>query len=141
MRTTRLSTGSTLAYLKLPGGGPDRTPVVFLHGGPGVPDMRSGAAYMRRLADAGYEVYLYDQLGAGRPERLSNPAGYTITRAVADLDAFGEASAPADVPARLLLLGRDARRGLSRWAFRPGGEGGVRVAVRDGRGYQRRHGQ
>lgn len=44
--------------------------------------------YLRRLAAAGWNTYLYDQLGAGRSSRLSNPDHYTIARAVADLDAF-----------------------------------------------------
>lgn len=101
IRTLQLRTGSTLAYLELHGSGPDRIPVVFLHGGPGTPDMHNDAVYLRRLADSGYDVYLYDQLGAGRSERLSDPTGYTLTRAVADLDAFREAiRAP-----RLYLLG------------------------------------
>jgi proline iminopeptidase len=88
MRTVTLPTGSHLAYLELPGDGHHPVPVVFLHGGPGVADMGGDAADLRRLAAAGYHVYLYDQLGAGHSARLSNPDGYTTARAIADLDAF-----------------------------------------------------
>lgn len=92
MHTVVLPTGSRLAYLKLTGrGGQQRTPVIFVHGGPGVADMRGDAIYLRPLADAGYDVYLYDQLGAGHSQRLSDPTGYTIPRALADLDAFRQA--------------------------------------------------
>lgn len=92
MRTVALPTGSRLAYLKLPGSGSQRhPPVLFVHGGPGVADMRGDAAYLRPLADAGYDVYLYDQLGAGHSQRLSDPTGYTIARALADLEAFRHA--------------------------------------------------
>jgi proline iminopeptidase len=92
MRTVVLPTGSRLAYLKLTGtGSQHHTPVIFVHGGPGVADMRGDSAYLRPLADAGYDVYLYDQLGAGHSERLSDPSGYTIARALADLDAFRQA--------------------------------------------------
>jgi proline iminopeptidase len=89
MRVVQLPTGSRLAYLKLPATGtPQPVPVVFVHGGPGVADMTGDATYLHRLADAGYDVYLYDQLGAGHSERLSDPTRYTIARALADLDAF-----------------------------------------------------
>ena len=89
MQMVELSTGSHLAYLKLPATGtPHPIPVVFVHGGPGVADMAGDSTYLRRLAAAGYDVYLYDQLGAGHSERLADPTGYTVERALADLDAF-----------------------------------------------------
>jgi proline iminopeptidase len=89
MRMVDLPTGSRLAYLKLDGAsGAGQPPVVFLHGGPGVADMAGDAESLRGLAGAGFDVYLYDQLGAGRSMRLADPTGYTMARAVADLDAF-----------------------------------------------------
>jgi proline iminopeptidase len=89
-----LPTGSRLAYQELHATGTARpTPVVFLHGGPGVADMAGDIPYLRRLADAGWNTYVYDQLGAGRSTRLSDPDGYTMARAVADLDAFRQAIA------------------------------------------------
>lgn len=92
-RWASLPTGSRLAYLELPASGQRRhaTPVIFLHGGPGVADTAGDAAYLRRLAAAGYDVYLYDQLGVGFSSRLSDPSGYTLARQVADLDAFRRA--------------------------------------------------
>lgn len=87
-----LPTGSRLAFLELTGPAPrDATPIIFLHGGPGVADMRGDAPYLRRLADAGHDVFLYDQLGAGRSTRLDDPTGYTLAHAVADLDGFRQA--------------------------------------------------
>jgi proline iminopeptidase len=79
--------GARLAYRELPGAGHrHRVPVIFLHGGPGVADMAGDGTYLRRLAAAGWDTYIYDQLGAGRSTRLADPTGYTLARAVADLD-------------------------------------------------------
>jgi proline iminopeptidase len=88
-RWAELPTGTHLAYFELPGPGTHGdTPVIFLHGGPGVADMGGDAPHLRRLAAAGHDVFLYDQIGAGRSARLADPAEYTLARAVADLDAF-----------------------------------------------------
>ncbi|WP_188189006.1 alpha/beta fold hydrolase [Nonomuraea sp. SYSU D8015] len=88
-REWRLPTGSELAYVRL---GPKRAarpdPVVFLHGGPGVADLAASSAFFRKLAADGYQVYVYDQLGAGRSARLRDPRGYGLTRDVADLEAI-----------------------------------------------------
>ncbi len=61
-------------------------PVVVLHGGPGVPDLAGMLTALRPLADAGHDVYAYAQIGAGGSSRLSDPSGYTVHRAVADLE-------------------------------------------------------
>lgn len=88
-REWRLTTGSELAYVRR---APKRVtraePVVFLHGGPGVADLRADAAFYGRLAADGFQVYVYDQLGAGRSARLTDPTGYGLTRDVADLEAI-----------------------------------------------------
>ncbi|WP_433444075.1 alpha/beta hydrolase [Nonomuraea sp. CA-141351] len=88
-REWRLPTGSELAYVRL---APKRVtrpdPVVFLHGGPGVADLAASSAFFRELTADGYQVYVYDQLGAGRSERLRDPSGYGLTRDVADLEAI-----------------------------------------------------
>jgi proline iminopeptidase len=87
-----LPTGVRLAYLRLAAVGPPHAPpVIFLHGGPGVADMAGDTDLLRPLAADGYNVYLYDQLGAGHSIRLADPTGYTLERAVADLDAFRQA--------------------------------------------------
>ena len=90
--------GARLAYRELPAGGRrHRTPVIFLHGGPGVADMAGDIPYLRRLATAGRDVYVYDQLGAGRSSRLADPTGYTLARAVAGLDRVRRATGASRV--------------------------------------------
>ncbi len=88
----RLPSGVRLAYLRLPAAHPaHRTKVIFVHGGPGLADMTGDARYLRRLAADGYDVYLFDQLGAGQSSRLANPDDYTLARGVADLELFRRA--------------------------------------------------
>ncbi|MEV5323640.1 alpha/beta fold hydrolase [Nonomuraea sp. NPDC052634] len=88
-REWRLPTGSRLAYVRT---APKRVtrpePVVFLHGGPGIGDLAGDAAFYGRLASEGFEVYVYDQVGAGRSARLADPRGYGLDRDVADLEAI-----------------------------------------------------
>ncbi|WP_433472436.1 alpha/beta fold hydrolase [Spirillospora sp. CA-142024] len=61
--------------------------MVRLHGGPGTPG--AGPDDLdRELAGHGFDVYTYDQLGAGRSQRLADPTGYTVARQVADLEAI-----------------------------------------------------
>jgi proline iminopeptidase len=84
-----LSTGSRIAYVRVPAEGDARsTPVIVLHGGPGVPDMKGDAGYFGQLAQDGFDVYVYDQVGRGRSSRLDDPRGYTLERDVADLEAI-----------------------------------------------------
>jgi len=81
-----------LAYVRIAGAEPRRsTPVVVLHGGPGIPDMAGDAAYFGRLSALHYDVYVYDQLGAGRSTRLPDPTGYGVGRDVADLEGVRQA--------------------------------------------------
>ena len=83
-----LPTGSRIRYVHLPA----RTrpahpsPVVFLHGGPGISDLARDSRFTGRLTADGYEVYAYDQLGTGASGRLADPAGYDVARDVADLE-------------------------------------------------------
>ncbi|UBU17556.1 alpha/beta fold hydrolase [Nonomuraea gerenzanensis] len=103
-REWRLPTGSRLAYVRIAPGRVTRPdPVIFLHGGPGVGDLEGDAAFYGRLASAGYEVYVYDQLGAGRSARLADPRGYGLTRDVADLEAIRRTLREE----RLTLVARD----------------------------------
>jgi proline iminopeptidase len=85
-----LPTGSRIAYMHLPAHGPRRrpTPVVFLHGGPGIADMAGDAGFFGQLARDGFDVWVYDQVGTGRSSRLADPRQYTIARQVADLEAI-----------------------------------------------------
>ncbi|MFI9495551.1 alpha/beta fold hydrolase [Streptomyces halstedii] len=70
------------------GNGPrQRTPLVYLNGGPvrgiSVLDHR----FLQRLAGQGYDVYAYEQAGGGRSDLLPMNQ-YSITRSVHDLGAF-----------------------------------------------------
>lgn len=88
-RFWNLSTGSRIAYVRIAAEGRSRaTPVIFLHGGPGVPDMRGDSEYFGRLTKDGFDAYVYDELGSGRSSRLTDPRGYTLERDVADLEAI-----------------------------------------------------
>ncbi|QYJ15540.1 2-succinyl-6-hydroxy-2, 4-cyclohexadiene-1-carboxylate synthase [Rubrobacter xylanophilus DSM 9941] len=97
-----LPTGSRLAYVRVSAEGKSaKPPLIFLHGGPGVPDMRGDSEYFGRLSRNGFTVYVYDQAGSGRSSRLEEPRGYTLERDVADLEAIRE-QIGAD---RLILIG------------------------------------
>jgi len=90
-RFWELSTGSRIAYVRVPAEGDARgTPVIFLHGGPGTPDMKGDSEYFGRLARSSFDVYVYDEVGTGRSSRLEDPRRYTLTRDVADLEAVRE---------------------------------------------------
>jgi proline iminopeptidase len=83
-----LPTGSRIAHVRVPAEGRTReTPVIFLHGGPGTPDMRADSEYFGRLAEDGFDVNIYDMVGRGRSRRLADPRGYTLERDVADLES------------------------------------------------------
>lgn len=92
-----LPTGSHLAYRYLQATGPGEAVVN---------NPAKGDPY-RELTRLGYDVYLYDQVGAGLSARLTDPADYTVGRHVADLEAVRE-HLDAD---QLILIG--ASRGGS----------------------------
>lgn len=96
-----LPTGSRLAYTVEPARGTRRpAPVIVLHGGPGTPGDGIDDTD-RALAADGFDVYEYDQLGAGRSTRLADPEGYTVARHVADLEAVRQAIGAE----RVILMG------------------------------------
>lgn len=84
-----LPTGSKIAYTHLePPMDTVLATIVYLHGGPGgYINTKTLEAY-RELAQRGYEVYLYDQIGCGLSARLADPEEYTLTRHVKDLEAI-----------------------------------------------------
>ncbi|GAA1747613.1 hypothetical protein GCM10009734_64170 [Nonomuraea bangladeshensis] len=87
--TVQVSTGSRLTVIKLPvRAAASRPPIIVVHGGPGVPELRDNAEAFAFLADQGFDVYLYAQLGADGSARLADPRGYTRERAVADLEGL-----------------------------------------------------
>lgn len=71
-------------------GTPRSTPIVLVGSGPGEADVadRDQVRFFGRFARLGYDVYAYDQLGAGLSNRLADPAAYTVNRHVADLKAI-----------------------------------------------------
>ena len=83
-----LTTGSEVAtWTLLPEKPVHKTPVVFLHGGPGMyttPGAMNNGALLRT---AGFTTVYFDQAGSGKSKRLS-ARDYTIDRAVADLEAL-----------------------------------------------------
>lgn len=83
-----LPTGSRIAYRHTPATGPPQaTPVILVHGGPGAPEGGLDSV-VSALADAGFDVYQYQQVGAGLSARLDDVNAYTVERQVADLDAL-----------------------------------------------------
>lgn len=82
-----LPSGSSVRYVHVPARGQPRpTPVIFLHGGPGIADMAGDSAFFGQLSADGFDVYVYDQLGAGASTRLADPTGYSVDRDVLDLE-------------------------------------------------------
>ncbi|MGA5818095.1 alpha/beta hydrolase [Kitasatospora sp. NPDC094028] len=85
-----LSTGSRVAVYHYPptGGGPRQpVPLVYLNGGPVRGISVLDHHFLQLLAGQGYDVYAYEQAGGGRSDLLPMDQ-YSITRSVADLDAF-----------------------------------------------------
>ncbi|MEI7661336.1 MAG: alpha/beta fold hydrolase [Bacteroidota bacterium] len=93
-----LPTGSKIAYCYFKGREPRKpTPVIYLHGGPGGYVTPGDTAVFGRLADDGFDVYLYDQVGGGKSARLENIREYTVDRHVRDLEAIVELTGAAKV--------------------------------------------
>lgn len=85
----QLQTGSTIAYTLITGRGNKKpTPVIYLHGGPGGAISNRIIKSLSPIADSGYDVYLYDQIGSGQSARLENIREYTAERHVKDLAAI-----------------------------------------------------
>ncbi len=83
-----MSGGYRIAYTRLapPVTSRHALPVVFLHGGPGGYVHSSVIATLQPLADAGHEVYLYDQRGSGLSDRLERPKDSGFNDQIDDLD-------------------------------------------------------
>jgi pimeloyl-ACP methyl ester carboxylesterase/uncharacterized membrane protein YvlD (DUF360 family) len=101
-----LPTGSRIAYQALPATattsdtGRESNPIVFLHDF-GHAVLEADVAFFRRFSDAGFDVYLYDQVGSGRSGWLDEIGDYTVRRHVRDLEAIRR-TIRAD---RLILVG------------------------------------
>ncbi len=83
-----LSTGSEVATWTLqPEKKTHTTPVVFLHGGPGMYTTPGVMARGATFRSAGFATIYFDQAGGGKSKKLA-ARDYTIDRAVADLEAL-----------------------------------------------------
>lgn len=83
-----LKTGSRIACYQIPakaGSKKKNTPIIFLHGGPGVYVRQIDLDFFSQFAEDGYDVYLYDQVGAGRSGLLPK-AQYSHRRNVEDAE-------------------------------------------------------
>ncbi len=60
-------------------------PLIYLHGGPGGYIHSSIVKTLSALAEEGHPVYLYDQRGSGRSDRMAKFSDVTIEKHLADL--------------------------------------------------------
>jgi len=82
-----LLTGSRIGYTLIPARGvKEPYPVIFLQGGPGGPIYNRNIDLLSQLAEDGYDVFLYDQIGCGSSARLEKIAEYTVDRHRRDLE-------------------------------------------------------
>jgi proline iminopeptidase len=82
-----LATGSRIAYTLVPATGEKKPfPLIYLHGGPGAGITDLEIKVLGRLAQYGYDVYLYDQVGCGHSSRLENINEYSADRHKKDLE-------------------------------------------------------
>lgn len=97
----RLPDGTHLAYGVVHARSATAVPVVVLHGGPGIPELAADPAALRGLTADGHDVYAYAQLGAGNSSRLADPSGYTVARAINELEQVRQRLGAS----RLILVG------------------------------------
>jgi proline iminopeptidase len=93
VRVWELPTGSRIAYTKISSSDKKHDePIIFLHGGPGarIAADENITDISIPLAQEGYDVYLYDQIGGGYSGRLSDIREYTVARHVRDLERIRE---------------------------------------------------
>jgi proline iminopeptidase len=82
-----LPTGSRISYSIVSAKGKKRPyPIIYLHGGPGGVYSGEDIERLSVLANEGYDVYLYDQIGSGQSDRLANINHYTADRHKRDLE-------------------------------------------------------
>ncbi|MBL7698598.1 MAG: alpha/beta hydrolase [Chitinophagaceae bacterium] len=81
-----LATGSRIAYTFVPAKGERKPfPIIYLHGGPGAGITDLEIKTLANLSDYGYDVYLYDQVGCGHSNRLTDINEYSAERHREDL--------------------------------------------------------
>lgn len=87
----QLPTGSRIAFTRIAAKAKKRPyPIIYLHCGPGghVRDGLIGS--LAPLAQEGYDLYFYDQIGSGMLDRLADITEYTVERHIQDLAAINE---------------------------------------------------
>ncbi len=83
-----LPTGSRLATWTLVADGKaKKTPIIFLHGGPGMFTTKGAREKGAPMRAAGFTTIYYDQAGGGQSGPIA-AAGFTMQRAVDDLEAL-----------------------------------------------------
>ena len=88
-RYWNLPTGSRIAYTLISGKGVRKPyPIIFLQGGPGGAIGDENIRQLTPLAEDGYDVYLYDQIGSGLSDRLADIREYRPDRHKRDLEAI-----------------------------------------------------
>ena len=98
-----MSSGSSIAYTILEAKGIHKPyPIIYLHGGPGGHYSAENITMLQPLADSGYTVYLYDQVGGGKSSRLEHIRDYTVQRHIADLNEVIEKTGAE----RVILVGQ-----------------------------------
>ncbi|KAA3641265.1 MAG: alpha/beta hydrolase [Bacteroidetes bacterium] len=81
-----LSTGSTIGYTKIESSPEEKkSPIIYLHGGPGGRIKDEVIEALRPLSALGHELYFYDQIGSGHSARLDDISKYSVERHKADL--------------------------------------------------------
>jgi len=81
-----LKSGSKIGYSFLKGiGEVQKSPIIYLHGGPGGMVKSSAIDLLRPLTEYGFDIYLYDQVGSGHSNRLEDIEQYSVERHKNDL--------------------------------------------------------
>ena len=82
-----LPTGSKIAYTLVAAKGTKKPhPIIYLQGGPGGFISNRNIKILAQLSEDGYNIYLYDQIGSGQSDRLTNINDYTADRHKKDLE-------------------------------------------------------
>ena len=103
--TWDLSTGSKISYTKVSTtvkATISNPPIIYLHGGPGGKITKGIIEDLQPLADEGFDLYFYDQVGSGYSNRLENIEEYTVERHIADLKEIIDKIGAAEV----ILMGQ-----------------------------------
>lgn len=94
---------SKIACTKIEGDSANERPaVIFLHGGPGGYIHSAIVNQMKEVAQNGYDIYLYDQIGSGLSDRLAKPKDYSFKRHLNDLNEIINFQIKSD---KVILIG------------------------------------